>query len=127
MNIDFYWRLTEKEWDDYRNNYDNDYYSSMDSIGQCRVGDLCYDLINRDYCENGFYLDYDLYVGGVDFGYGYTSNGYPYDYADGGGWSMKEIKGLSFEEFKKKAEKDLLEYIIKTDYLDKATQPLHIW
>lgn len=49
-------------------------YSSGDYIASIRCGDLCVDLIES---EDGLYGH--LYVGGIDSGYGYSDDGYPYD------------------------------------------------
>lgn len=58
---------------------------SEDFLGNLYIGDLCFDLVLRDHeGDTGVVLDADLYVGGVDTGYGYTrTNQLPYDERDG--------------------------------------------
>lgn len=101
-----------------------------DYIGAVRVGNLCFDLVLRG-CDdtNGSILTYDLYVGGVDTGYGYK-NDYPYDYDDGG--SFKGIEEMDYHEFVTYAEKAMSEYIMESKYaladlVEKASEPLNIW
>ena len=100
-------------------------------IGAVHVGDLCFDFLLRQYEESApLWLDYDLYVGGIDQGYGYGRSDYTYEYADGGGFG-KEVLELSYEDFKNMAEKIMAEYIEKYDrsynLVQKANEPLHIW
>lgn len=94
-------------------------------VGFVCVGDLCFELNLR--ADDGiFCLDYDLYVGGIDDGYGYGMNDYPYTYADGGALMVPP----SYKEFKSSAEKVFTEYINDYglyDLPEKASIPLHIW
>lgn len=121
----FHWNMTKEDWRDI-NNYEAQLETGMDSVGQCRIGDLCFDFTLRDY-EDQINLDYDLYVGGVDTGYGYGEDNYPYDYGDGSGWNIKDILVFSFDEFRSFAEKEMAKYINSCGCADKAKQPLHIW
>ena len=100
-------------------------------IGAVRVGDLCFDILTREYNEK-LYLDYDLYVGGVDTGYGYADD-YPYDYCSGGSFAVA-CADMSYEEFKAYAENIMKECIEKenaiyehTSLIDKANEELNIW
>ena len=53
-----------------------------DHIGSVRIGTLCFDLIERKGKRDKNYLYADLYVGGIDTGYGYGKDDYPYTYVD---------------------------------------------
>lgn len=102
----------------------------LDYIGAVRVGELCFDLVVREANDEGtaMFLTYDLYVGGVDTGYGYKKDGYPYDYADGKDFA-DTCTSMSYEDFKKMCEKEFTEFIsIKgKEIREKAEMPLHIW
>ena len=55
-----------------------------DYVGKVIIGNLSVEFVLREY-ENGRVVDFDIYVGGVDSGYGYTEKNHtPYDYAQGG-------------------------------------------
>ena len=104
----------------------------LDYLGSVWVGDIAIDLVNRYYGDGKNHLDYDLYVGHEDTGYGYKS--IPYDYADGGGFYITE--DISYEEFKVIAEKEFEEFIKVNSngkwesglsLLDHANKPLEIW
>lgn len=135
------WYLKEEEYEKYRKHQheyeDGDDYG--DYIGSARVGNLCFDIINW-----GNHLWFDLYVGGVDTGYGYSCReeykDYPYDYADSCSFRWDDdVKNISLEEF----QKELSEYIkehIKTlegyvtdvkamaiNLIDKANEELQLW
>ena len=120
-----------------------------DCIGLVRTGDLCFDLIvaedeneTAEGCKATLLtLEYNLYTGGIDTGYAYskteTGEEYPYDYTEGGDFG--NVFDMSFEEFKKLAEKEMQEYIIVNNHyyyykeygyallLCKADQPLNCW
>lgn len=126
MGFEYHWEMFNN-WDEViKNNSLIDW-----TVGNCRIGDLCFDLVIRDYRQvnnkSKLYLTYDLYVGGIDSGYGYGKDGYPYDYADGEGWSMEYIKAYTFDEFKNMAEDEFRAFIRISGYEDKANEPLHIW
>lgn len=100
-------------------------------VGQVRIGDLCFDVTTREY-DNKMYLDYDLYVGGVDSGYGY-SNDYPYDYYGGGSFDESSV-GMNYDEFVSYAEKTMKEFIESesefyknASLIEKANIELHVW
>lgn len=126
MSSKYHWEML-RSWDEI---FKDD--SLVDwTVGCCRIGDLCFDLVIRDYRivknKPRLYLTYDLYVGGIDSGYGYGNDGYPYDYADGEGWDMESIKAYDFDEFKNMAEDEFRAFIKISGYEDKANEPLHIW
>lgn len=135
------WYLLEGEYEKYRKQQhefeEGDGYGEY--IGSVRAGNICFDIINW-----GNHLWFDLYVGGVDTGYGYSDrNGfenYPYDYADECSFSWHEdVQNISLEQF----EKDLGEYIkehietlegyvtdigaIPVSLIDKANEELQLW
>lgn len=101
-------------------------------LGSVCVGDIAIDLVNRYYGDGKNHLDYDLYVGHEDTGYGYK-NGVPYDHADGGGFNI--TKDITYEEFKVIAEKEFEKYITENKdvyesgltLLDHANKPLEFW
>lgn len=111
------------EW--HYNKYIKNFSRYDDYIGAVRIGDICIDLLIYD--DNT--LSYDFYVAHEDTGYGYKSDVFPYDYADGGKMGMP--CDLSYEEFKDKAEKLFVEYITsyKGNYslVEHANRPLEIW
>lgn len=117
MEFQFVWYLTENDWGDRMNEID-------EYIGCCRVGNLCFDILVR--CDETTYLSYDCYIGGVDDGYGYGIDDYPYTYGDGGDWySLLEEKSLA--EFRELAEEEFSDFITENHLEDKANEPLHVW
>lgn len=118
------WSITEEKWNEYKANPVVD-----DCIGNCRVGDLCFDIVLRGAGRDGTWLTYDCYVGGVDSGYGYTEDNYPYDYVDGGEFD-DDCRRMTFDEFKRLAQREITLFINEDKYYglaDKANKPLHIW
>ena len=116
---------------------DDDVYGEY--IGSARIGNLCFDIINW-----GNHLWFDLYVGGVDTGYGYSQQDgyedYPYDYADSGSFIWDDdVKNTSLEEFQKQLTEYIIEHIetlegyvtdVKTmaiSLIDKANEELQLW
>lgn len=123
--------FSEDIFNEYKGNKDNELYID-NYFGCARVGDLCFDFVAREFTEGILTLTYDLYVGGVDTGYGYGIDNYPYDYADGN--SFKDITNMSYKEFVSYAEKVMTEYITnhenKYEYAsltEKANEDLKIW
>ena len=129
--------FTENDFTDYCAKAENAMMAPDDYVGCVRVGDLCFDLVARmdDNCEK-WHLSYDLYVGGVDTGYGYSSRNselldYPYDYAEGGDFDDGMI-WMTYEEFKKYANEEFEKFIATWPYkeaslVEKANKPLNIW
>ena len=135
------WYLKEEEYEKYRKHQheyeDGDGYG--DYIGSARVGNLCFDIINW-----GNHLWFDLYVGGVDTGYGYSCKeeykDYPYDYADSCSFIWDDdVKDTSLEEFQKELTEYIKEHIEKLEgyvtdvkamavsLIDKANEELQLW
>jgi hypothetical protein len=145
----FNWSIGSKEWEEFKAKVRNKEQYADDCIGLVRTGDLCFDLIvTEDENETAegckatlLTLEYNLYTGGIDTGYAYskteTGEEYPYDYTEGGDFG--NVFDMSFEEFKKLAEKEMQEYIIVNNHyyyykeygyallLCKADQPLNCW
>jgi hypothetical protein len=75
------------------------------------------------------YIEFNFYVAHEDTGYGYKDDTLPYDYADG--FDMEIPYNLSYDEFKTKTEKMIMEYIeaYKGAYslVEHANRPLEIW
>lgn len=140
------WNVNEVDYNRYRKHQHE--YSDEDIqngnaegtyIGAVRVGNLCFDILNW-----GNHLWFDLYVGGVDTGYGYSLKeeykDYPYDYADSCSFKFDEIvSDVNFEEFQKllneyieKQLESLQEYVtdkgaIKVNLIEKANEDLKLW
>lgn len=107
--FDYNWNVlnvfSKEKFDEMIRNFANSKLSADELIGQVRCGNLCFDVIVREYDE--LFLTFDLYVGGVDTGYGYSVliKDYPYDYADGDSIaSMQEISKLDYGAFVSIAE-----------------------
>lgn len=126
--IELYAKLREGDVDD------DEYY------GAVRIGDLCFDIVlhtsidwdgNFDAVDS--YIDGDLYVGGIDSGYGYGKENYPYEFTyDGADMTVKEFLDLiTYEEWKIKFEELAKETIEIEDErygtIAKANGPLHVW
>ena len=133
----FNWdNFTKEDFVDYCAKVENDQMYEDTYIGCVRVGELCFDLVTRKYSEEeGIVLTYDLYVGGVESGYGYSriEDGYPYDYAEGSDFDDTCIS-LSYEEFQLLAEASFTRYLgegqvfyAQANLADKAAMPLHVW
>lgn len=128
----FNWNgFTEEDFVNYCAKIENEQMFDNDFVGCVTVGDLCFDLVLRE-SNNEFVLDYDLYVGGVDDGYGYGKDNYPYTEAGGGAFEDSLIS-MSYDDFVKQAEEAFADYIYnsndsaKYNLVDKANEPLHVW
>ena len=127
-------------WDELkRENYTNDKTKLAEMVDDCigfiRIGEICIDVIIRDYGNADlpeYAYSYDFYIANEDTGYGYKEdmNNLPYDYADG--TDLKDLT-LSYNEFVKKSE-ELIENFIEENVkvnryslIEKANKPLLIW
>lgn len=97
-------------------------------VGCVRVGELCFDLVLRELEKDRLTLTFDLYVGGVNSGYGYSKiePEYPYDEADGEAFS-DDCTGMTYAEFQAMAIGKFENYIQIKHLEDKADMPLHKW
>ena len=99
-------------------------------VGCVNIGNITADIVIRNYEKNGednFSYSFDLYVYGENTGYGYrkdkNGNDIPYDYAEGTDIDISSISDLKFEDFKKKAEEQITEYIVLNDKKDSVKNP----
>lgn len=109
--------------------------SSGEYVGSVRTGNLCFDIIDW-----GNHLWFDLYVGGVDTGYGYGTENYPYDYCDVASFAWNDdLTDVSDGDFKMELEKYIENHIntfkeydtdfkaIHVNLVDKANEELREW
>ena len=150
--LKFNWDIDKKRWEEFANALDRKAYDVAymegEYLGCCRVGNLCFDIRawhGGEWAGWGF----ELFCGGVDSGYGYSSREamatgkyknkhdvpdellYPYDEVDYGEFPAK-FASYSLTEFQRKAEPIFEEFIRTSNYdgadlLAKAEEPLHIW
>lgn len=123
----FDWRnFTEADYNSYIAKRMEDIFDCHDYIGAIYVGDICIELID---CGEEDILMYNFYVAHEDTGYGYKDEAFPYDYADGS--AMDIPHGLSYEEFKNKAEQLFMDYIKSYNgnysLVEHANKQLEIW
>lgn len=108
---------------------------SGEYIGCVRFGNLCYDIIDW-----GDHLWFDLYVGGVNTGYGYGVDDYAYDYCDTAGFKWcDDLTDGSDDDFKRELESYIEEHIgavegyvtdvgaIQVNLIEKANEELREW
>ena len=132
----FKWNIADEHgWDRYKKEQGEEESDSGNYIGSVRAGDLCFDIL-----EWGNHLWFDLYVGGVDTGYGYGADGYPYDFFDflGFAWYDK-LRDTTDAEFKEQVEKHITEILkknpeyttdtrnIKVNLIEKANMEMQEW
>lgn len=115
--LNYVWSLSDDDWDSRDRIFDY--------IGSCRVGNLCFDVLIRN-DERRAYLSYDCYIGGIDDGYGYGKDGYPYTYGDGGDWDTL-FPDFSKEEFQAFAEETFSDFIVANHLEHKATEEFREW
>lgn len=135
------WFLTEEEYKKYQHHQKEYKDGDCDGeyIGCVRAGTLCFDILNW-----GNHLWFDLYVGGVDTGYGYSKKegfaNYPYDYCDVSSFRWdKDVSLTGIEEFEKELSGYIEEHIrsheryvtdvaaISVSLIDKAEEELQLW
>lgn len=128
----FNWNgFTEEDFVDYCAKMENNMIADSDYVGCVRAGDLAFDLVVREYYGK-YVLDFDLYVGGIDDGYSYGENNYPYTEAAGNSFKNTMIS-LTYDEFASEAENLFTDYIFNSEYSEKynlvkkANEPLHVW
>lgn len=128
--------LPKDDFVDYCARMENNLIEDGAYVGCVRIGVLCFDLVVREYAHDKpreHALDYDLYIGGIDSGYGYTlTNKYPYSY-DGGGSFESLMIDLTYEQFKDNVERALTDFIMNEgsehniSLVEEANKPLKIW
>lgn len=131
----FVWEISEKDWDNYPklmkecSDFDG-MVNTAGVVGNCRIGDLIFDIRAWGDYKHGCGLGYELFVGGVDTGYNETFDGYPYDIVEEYDEFPISVLGMKLEEFEKMAE-PVFEKFIKdvncryklADLLAKANEP----
>ena len=130
--MEFNWN--ELKIENYTNNKKELLELVDDCIGFIRIGEICVDVVIRDYGEEGNKLaySYDFYVANEDTGYGYKEDlNIPYDYADG--TDLFNLS-LSYEDFVKESERIITEFINANDrkdhkysLIEKANKSLLMW
>lgn len=139
----------EKWMDDVKNNEKNEETYFIVSL---RCGALCYDLSEK-HVYGDDYLYADLYVGGVDTGYGYAKPDrekvdygsskyptrdydYPYDYCEEASmfWKVEDLKQYDMDSLLEKIEHDLEEKIMDKDgeyeycsLINKTNEEMKVW
>lgn len=141
----FNWdEFTEIDFVDYCSKIENEMLYADDYVGAIRIGEICCDFVLRELETGILTLTYDVYVGGVDTGYGYSARDalktgkytnkndvpadelYPYNYADGGSFADSCIS-MTYDNFKRMAEDKISAYLIENNLLEKANMELHKW
>lgn len=117
-----------------------DFYTGGLVVGKVYIGKLCFDIMIEStysdiYTARGRGLTARLYVqlyaGGIDTGYGYTSILYPYDYVDEADIDMSEV--YTKKKFKKRLIGCIEELIgcgkvySNTDLKELAEEELREW
>lgn len=136
------WYLKKEEYEKFQKeqqNFDGSDNGEREYIGSVRTGELCFDILS---C--GDKLFFDLYVGGVNTGYGYSYKpefqNYPYDYCDVFSFVWNEpLKDVTYENFIEDLTKYIEEHIrthegyvtdfkaIPVSLIEKADAELKLW
>lgn len=128
-------------WNDLtEDRYTNDKKKLIDLVEDCigfiRIGEICVDVLIRDYGETDeehkLAYSYDFYIANEDTGYGYKEDlDIAYDYADG--TDLFDLS-LSYDDFVKESERLIKEFIEANDKIghsyslvEKANKPLLVW
>ena len=132
-NSKFKWTMTEEQFCRMKNTISKTKISNEGCFGNVYFGNYCVDIVLNEY-EQSRYVNLDFYHIGVDSGYGYTKGkGTPYDFEDNINefFFAKDVVKLNLEDFKKQAEKKIVERTtskFSKDYLEKEVScPLADW
>lgn len=114
--FDFVWNLNENEFENFKEKQRTYKESNYDGrwIGNVRCGLLCFDIIDFD-----TFLHFDLYVGGVDTGYGYSDRlkdqpDYPYDFCSTHSLHIEDsFTDVTIEEFKVDMEHRIVAHLLE--------------
>ncbi len=114
--FDFVWNLNENEFENFKEKQRTYKESNYDGgwIGNVRCGLLCFDIIDFD-----TFLHFDLYVGGVDTGYGYSDRlkdqpDYPYDFCSTHSLHIEDsFTDVTIEEFKVDMEPRIVAHLLE--------------
>ena len=94
------WSINEMDFNRAKRMYKTKVFDSdFDFIGQLKFANICFDFIVRPY-DDAPMLTADMYVFGIDSGYGKTEDGIPYSYEDGIDFDEPLVYELSLDEFK---------------------------
>lgn len=133
--IIFDWRALEEDvYAEYAPKIENGIIFSGDYLGTIRVGDLkcelqIYTRSDETSEESGTWIGLDLYVGGVNTGYAYGRNHYPYDSVASADYKLGKME---YTDFQKAIEQKVIEIVqnahyVKTDLVKKICEKLHVW
>ena len=112
---------------------------SGEYLGCVRFGNIKCDLTAADIStfanlkDDGVHLCIQLYVGGVNSGYAYGRNKYPYDRVDDTEFVFEnEIPTFRYTEFQNMVEEKIVDLLKnskynKADPVEKATESLRVW
>lgn len=92
--------------------------NSCDYIGSVEIGELCVDITLIEYDDDIIELDFQIFVGGVDY-YSYVNGDLnkPYDYAYSGTFDRNEILNIEYlGEFKEYILSIINHHIDNSDY-----------
>lgn len=137
----FDWRAFEaSDYAQYCTQLQDGMIFSGDYIGVVRFGNMACDMTiyspqqDRPIREDGeAHLTLSFYVGGVDTGYAYGRNGYPYDYVESMDFRFdNDMSHLAYEKFQDTIEYKIVDLIPavkydKADLASKACGKLHVW
>ena len=150
----FEWDMDPETWGRYKKLVDMGLSMNTDFLGRingeylgcARVGELCFDLIahtDEETRENE--ICYLVFMGGVDDGYGYSAadalktgkykdkkevpEKEMYPYTECGYGDLGVCAGMSFEMFKRKAEKEFDAFLASADgkVFEASKMPLHVY
>lgn len=137
----FDWREFEfVDYTDYEAKMENNMLYSGDYLGCVRIGNLSIDLSVYSQQQDGPITENDeanlclnMYVGGVDTGYAYGRNDYPYDLVDDGSYRFEDdMIAYGYPAFQTLVENQIVEMIQdssyrKVDLVGKMFGKPHVW
>lgn len=108
--------------------FDPDY----DCVAIVNVGDIAFDIVVREY--DGWTLEINMFIGGIDNGYCDINAPHIYADADGLNIPLERIRGLDKDQFKDYCQALILNHIHEertkwydVDLVEKAYDTLQIW
>lgn len=96
------WNLKEDDFDRAIKSLSLNNNNSYDYVGSVEIGELCIDILLIEYSDNILELDFQIFVGGLDY-YSYVNEDMsrPYDFAYSGTFDKNEVLNIeSIKEFK---------------------------
>ena len=122
--MEFIWNMSEKNWknliaDNKKKGQKKPRFSKdANTYGQCKIGNLSAEFVHS--LDEDWLVYTNLFILGVDSGYGYTESGVPYSLANDS--PAVPIRAKSFKAFKKRFETAFLK-CIKENNLNAYLQP----